>query len=116
MGVQEQRLEAIRQIILKHKGKANVLPANEIGKQLDIPENDTVPTTRHLILKLILDEGMPIAATRKGYFLIETEKELAEYMEYLQQRIDQTTTRMRTVFSNYEMQYGRTKRKTLDEF
>ena len=64
----------------------------------------------------ILEEGMPIAATGKGYFLIEKESELTEYMDYLQQRIDQTTTRMRTVFSNFEMKYGRTKRKTLDQF
>ena len=116
VGLEEQRLEAIKKIILEHKGKANAIRASAIGKALQIPENETVSHTRALITKLIMEEGMPIGAFGGGYFYIEDQKELAEYMERLQQRIHQTTTRMVTVFSNFESKYGKTNRKTLDDF
>ncbi len=107
MSLEQQRLDAVRKIILEHKGKAHPIKSSKIRKMLDIPENDTGATTRSLITKLILDEGMPIAASSKGYFYIENQKELTDYMAYLENRIHQTTTRMVTVFSNYQSRYGK---------
>jgi hypothetical protein len=66
-----------------------------------------VPTTRRLIAKLILDEGLPIAAFGKGYFYIETPQELSEYMDFLDEKILQTTNRKAIVYSNYEKKYGK---------
>jgi hypothetical protein len=104
--------------LLEHKGKANAIPANKISKMLNIPEDDTVSTTRGLITKLIVDEGMPIGAYGKGHFYIETAQELAEYMDYLDQKILQTTNRKAIVYSNFEKKYGKIKGKTtkLDDY
>ena len=118
MALEEARLEQIKNILLQHKGKANPIPANKISKTLNIPEDDTVPTTRKLITKLILDEGMPIGAYGNGYFYIETLQELTEYIDFLDQKIEQTTTRKAKVISNYENKYGKWKSKftQLDEY
>ncbi|MCL5949063.1 MAG: hypothetical protein M1490_01125 [Candidatus Bathyarchaeota archaeon] len=116
MGLEEERLDAIRTIILEHKGKNNPIRASKISHMLNIPENDTVPTTRKLITKLILNEEMPIAASGEGYFYIENQKELADYMEYLDERIRQTTNRKVKVFSNFQGKYGKAKLSRLDDF
>lgn len=118
MTLEEQRLEEIKKILLGHKGKANAIPANKISKMLKIPEDDTVPTTRRLITKLILDEGLPIGAFGKGYFYIETPKELAEYMDFIDEKILQTTNRKVIVYSNYEKKYGKISNKItkLDDY
>ncbi|MGD0406405.1 MAG: hypothetical protein ABSB10_07130 [Candidatus Bathyarchaeia archaeon] len=116
MSLEEQRLDAIRKIILEHKGKAKAIRASKISKILQIPENDTFATTRGLITKLILEEGMPIAASSRGYFYIENQQELGDYMEYLQERIHQTTNRMVTVFSNFQGKYGKAKLVKLEDF
>jgi len=109
LNLEQQRLDAIRKIILEHRGKANAITSGKISKLLDIPHDDTVATTRSLITKLILEERMPIGAHRRGYFYIENQKELTDYMAYLENRIHQATTRMVTVFSNYQSKYGNAK-------
>jgi hypothetical protein len=109
MNLEEQRLAAVRMILLEHKGKNNSIRASKIGHILNIPENDTFSTTRALITRLILEDGLPIAANAKGYFYIENEAELSDYMQYLQDRIHQTTNRMITVYSNYQIRYGKTR-------
>ena len=118
MSLEEQRLEQIKNILLKHKGRDNAIPANKIAKMLNIPDDDTVSTTRGLITKLILEDGMPIGACENGYFHIETQQELADYMAYLDQKIEQITTRKAKVVSNYESKYGKWKTKftQLDEY
>lgn len=118
MALEEMRTEEIRKILLEHKGKANAIPANKISKILNIPEDDTVPTTRKIITKLILEEGMPIGAFGSGYFYIETPEELTDYMAFLQDKIEQTTTRKMIVYNNYVMKYGKVKSKftKLDEY
>lgn len=113
MGIQltleQNRLEEIKRIILEHKGAANAISAGEISSLLNIPEDDTVSTTRGLITKLILEECVPIGASDNEYFYIETKKELGQYIDYLDQKILQTTNRKTKVITNYEMKYGRLK-------
>ena len=118
MSLKTQRLEEIKKIILEHKGKNNPVTSNEIKEILGIPDNDTAGSTRAYITKLILDEGMPIGASSTGYFYIETEEELTDYMEYLQDKIEQTTSRKMFVYHNYVTKYGKIKPKTtkLDDF
>lgn len=44
MSLEEQRADAIRKMIIAHKGKANPIRASKISKMLNIPENDTFAT------------------------------------------------------------------------
>lgn len=45
------------------------------------------PGTREIIRELVLEDRIPIAATNRGYFVVETEDELAAYIENLEDRI-----------------------------
>ncbi len=118
LSLQQQRLEEIKKILLEHHGKANPISAGKISEMLNIPHDDTVSTARALITKLILDEGMPIGAYGDGYFYIETVQELAEYVDYLDQKILQTTNRKTKIINNFENKYGKLNGKftKIDDF
>jgi hypothetical protein len=106
MSLEEERLKAIREILLNHRGKADAITASTIGNALGIPENDTVSTTRKLITKLVKD-GLPIGAHDNGYFLIENEDELNEYMQRLNGRIYGIYTRMNHIITNFNNYHGK---------
>ena len=107
MSLEDERLAENKKILLNHKGKANAITASTIGKALDIPENDTVATTRGLITKLIKDERLPIGATETGYFLVENEEELNEYTRDLNDRIYGIYERINRLISNFNEYYGK---------
>ena len=106
MSLEEERLREIKEMLLNHKGKANAITSGKIAVALDIPENDTVATTRSLITKLIR-EGLPIGATDNGYFLIETQEELNEYIQRLNDRIYGIYDRINRLISIYNEYYGK---------
>jgi len=107
MSLEEQRLKEIKKIILEHKGKLSAINAREIANMLDIPDNDRFSITRGLITKLIRDEELPIGAYENGYFLIENQQELNEYMQRLNYRIIGITNRKARLISNFEKYYGK---------
>ncbi len=107
MSLEEDRLREIKEIILMHKGKENAIPANKIGRALNIPENDTVSTTRKLITKLIKRDKMPIGASEKGYYIILTEEELNDSTRYLNDRIYGIYDRINRIISNFNGAYGK---------
>lgn len=75
-------------ILENHRGAANPITSRELSEQLhDDKEVGSFPKTRFLIRDIMLEEKIPIAATHDGYFIIETESELKEYVENLEQRI-----------------------------
>jgi len=106
MSLEEERLRAIKEILLNHKGKENSITASKIGQSLNIPEDDTVSTTRSLITKLIKNQGLPIGANETGYYLIQTEEELNECTRYLNYRIYGIYDRINRLISNFNKYYG----------
>ena len=62
----------LKTIMLQHKGQANAITSTELAKLLGIKENATHANTRQLVLKCAKECMLPIASTRKGYFIIET--------------------------------------------
>lgn len=108
MAVEEERLRKIRQIILKHKGRANAIKSKTIATMVGINEDDTHIGTRSLITKLV-KEGLPIGACDNGYFLIETQKEVDEYGQLLNSRIQEIYDRLGRLQFNFDMYYGKIK-------
>lgn len=102
---EEERLRKIEEIILAHKGKKNTITAREIARAVGIPDNDTFITTRMLIRKLIKRKQLPIGALdNRGYFLMQDDDELKEYIKTLHRRIIGITdrkTRVIRYFENY---------------
>lgn len=77
-----------RLVSLLGDGKANALHAGQIEDSLNIGIGNTQEPTRDLIREAIVNHNMPIGSTpQAGYFLIDTQTELDEAIQNLEQRI-----------------------------
>ena len=111
MSIEEERIAKIREIILKHKGKKNAIKSKVIAARVGIAEDDTHIGTRSLITKLV-KKGLPVGACDNGYFLMETQKEVDEYNQILNNRIEEIYDRKGRMQSNFDRFYGK-KKKTM---
>jgi len=107
MAAEEEKLRKIKEIILKHKGKANAIKSRRIAAMVGIEEDATHGTTRGLITKLY-EEKLPIGACGKGYFLIENQAEVDEYRRFLNNRIQEMISRIGWLQSNFDAYYRKT--------
>ncbi len=106
---EEERLRKIRDIMLKHKGKANAITSRELMNKLGFTEGETYSITRSLLMKATKKYGMPIGATNSkplGYFYIANREELDNYMGVLERRKMEIETRKKIVYENYQETYG----------
>lgn len=108
-------MEKIREIILKHKGKANAIKSKTIALRIGINEDDTHIGTRNLITKLV-KKGMPIGACANGYFLLETQKEVDEYHQILTGRMYEIVDRGIRIQDNFNKYYGVANKPTVKPF
>lgn len=79
--------ERVEELILDHRGAEDPISSREINEEIDVDSIGSFPGTREIIRELVLEDRIPIAATNQGYFVIETEDELAAYVENLEDRI-----------------------------
>ena len=85
--------ETIREIIVKHQGRENAIFASQIAEEAGIDEGDTYSQTRKY-LKQLLKEGIPLASNPgRGYWVIENQEELDNYIGSLERRARQTDNR-----------------------
>lgn len=101
----EEKLEIIRKIILQHVGKANAIKSKVIALRIGLSEDATHIGTRNLITRLI-KEGMPIGACDNGYFLLETQEEVDEYGQKLNNRIVEIYDRIIHIQNNFNTLYN----------
>ncbi len=105
MSTEEEKLKKIREIILQHKGKANAIKSKTIALRIGVAEDDTHVGTRSLITKLV-KEGMPIGASDNGYFLLQTQEEVDEYGQKLNNRMLEIYDRIFRTQNNFNLYYG----------
>lgn len=79
--------ELVKDILLDHRGEANAISAREISERLNENEVGSFPKTRMIVRDIMLEDQIPIASTNKGYYVVETEGELRDYVDQLEQRI-----------------------------
>lgn len=79
--------EQVKEILLEHRGKDNSITAREINDQIDVDNVGSFPGTRMIIRELCIEDGIPIAGYNKGYFVIESETELQDYLDNLESRM-----------------------------
>jgi len=109
MPKEEERLKRIRDIMVKHKGKATAISSRDLMSLLGIKEGETFSHTRGLLTKAIRKFSLPVAATNSsppGYFYIANREELDKYMILLEQRKMEVETRKNIVLQNYQDVYG----------
>ncbi|WP_020589974.1 hypothetical protein [Desulfobacter curvatus] len=98
----DPRLEKIKEILEKHCGKRNQISAGKIGPQIGINEDATHVQTRGLILQAIEELNLPIAGGSRGYYMIDTERELEEYVNSIDGRIAEMEKRKNLVQKAFE--------------
>ena len=91
----------IKNILENHTGNKNSITSKEIAKIIGITEDDTHSKTRRLIFECAKKFRLPLAATNKGYFLIQTNEEYDEYIANLDERIEGIECRKKFVSDNY---------------
>jgi len=109
MTKEEERIELIKEIMPKHKGKAMAISSKELRNKLGISEGETYSVTRSVVLKAMRKYALPIAATNSkppGYFYIANRDELDNYIAVLERRKMEVETRKTIVFQNYQEVYG----------
>lgn len=74
-------------MLLNHQGSDDPIPSREISDEVGIDEVESFPVTRGVIREIIEEDGVPVAASGNGYFVIETEDELEVYLDSLNERL-----------------------------
>ena len=73
------------------KGRDNAIPASSLAEKLGFPWEGNQFPLRHLIRRLVLDKGWPIATAKVdgglGLYLIDSDIGAELYREYLDQKI-----------------------------
>jgi ABC-type uncharacterized transport system ATPase subunit len=79
--------ERVKDLLLNHRGKDNQISSREINDEINVDNVGSFPSTRAIVRNLILEDQIPIVSTNNGYFVAETEEEIAEYVAQLDSRI-----------------------------
>lgn len=94
--------ETIKDILLKHKGKKNAITSKEISSVMGFPMEDTQSVSRQAIWSTAEEYKLALISCKNGYFIAETDDEIAEYNRNIQKRIDGMEKTRKMVNKNYE--------------
>jgi hypothetical protein len=91
--------ERVKELLLAHRGADNPITSREINDEIDEDTVGSFPETRMLVRDIIVEDGIPIASSNDGYYVVETEQELFEYIDNLDSRILSIADRKAAVLS-----------------
>lgn len=93
MSYTEEEKEQVKEILLEHHGADNPVTSREINERLDLDNVGSFPTTRSVIREILMVDGVPVASNSNGYYIIETDEELENYVDRLGERINNIAER-----------------------
>ncbi|MDS0261893.1 hypothetical protein NDI56_21030 [Haloarcula sp. S1CR25-12] len=79
--------ELVKEMLLEHRGADSPISSREISERLEENEVGSFPKTRMMIREIMLEDQIPIASSNNGYYVIESEEELQDYIDQLENRI-----------------------------
>ncbi|MDS0261892.1 ATP-binding protein [Haloarcula sp. S1CR25-12] len=82
----EEVKKRIAEILEQHQGSSNTITSREIREQLNHETDEAPSKVRKLISELVLEEELPVASNSNGYYLIQDEDELEDYVDKLEKR------------------------------
>ncbi|WP_254538719.1 hypothetical protein [Halomarina litorea] len=85
--------ERVLEILQNRVGKDNAITSREINEEIQADNIGSFPSTRAIITDIIKEERVPILANTNGYYVAETEGEIEEYLETLENRVMGITER-----------------------
>jgi hypothetical protein len=94
--------ERLAAILREHRGRANAITSDELADRLGWDDGNGNPETRFAIRDLVEQTGLPVASCPQGYFVVETRRELKEYIGDLEQRKKGITARQEAVLEAFD--------------
>lgn len=94
--------DKIWEILLQHKGKSNAITSKEVSRNMGFPMEDTQSVSRKAIWETAKKYGLPLVSCNRGYFIAETDDEIAEYNSNIQRRIDGMKETRKIANKNYQ--------------
>lgn len=80
--------DQIKDILLQHPGKRNAISSKAISRKMGLPMEDTQAVTRKVIWETAEMFNLPLVSCSKGFYIAETEDDIAEYCDNIQKRIN----------------------------
>lgn len=106
-GISSDLLDALEEELQDHSGPEEAVSSSELAERITGEDTEANPKTREAIRVLVEERAMPIAASHRGYFLIENEQQLDEYLEQLRARKVGIETRIQLTTQAWAAQRGR---------
>lgn len=72
---------------MDHRGSDNPITSREINEEIGADNIGSFPSTRAIIREIMIEDQIPVAGSNQGYYVIETEEELSEYVDNLEERV-----------------------------
>lgn len=94
--------ERIKDILMEHKGKKNAIASKRISEAMNFPMEDTQSVSRHAIWNTAEEYGLPLISCNKGYYIAQTDEEMAEFNANYEKRIQGIRKTQEMANRNYE--------------
>lgn len=93
MSYTEEEYETVKSLLLEHRGRGNEISSRELNDVVELDNVDSFPQTRQLVRDIIEDEQIPVIGGGRGFYVAETEEEIASALSTLDSRITNTAER-----------------------
>ena len=87
MSYTDKEYETVKELLLEHQGKGNEISSREINEVVDLDNVGSFPTVRRCVKDIMFEEQIPIVGGGNGYYVAETEEEIADAIDTLESRI-----------------------------
>lgn len=98
--------ERIKDILENHCGKENAIVARFISKEIGYPMEATQAVSRKEIHATAEEYDLPLLSCNKGFYLAETEEELAEYNKNINSRISEMDRKRNLVNDSFRRKHN----------
>jgi hypothetical protein len=93
MSSPEEVRERVKELLLDHRGANDPITSREINDEVGLDNVGSFPSTRAVIREIVMEDQIPVAGGSNGYYVIEQEDELQDYIERLEGRVMNITER-----------------------
>lgn len=89
----DDEYDQVKQLLLDHRGKGNEISSREINDVVGLDNVESFPQTRGCVRDVLERERIPIVGGGNGFYVAETEEEVASALGTLESRIINTAER-----------------------
>lgn len=93
MSYTQEEYETVKNLLLEHRGRGNEISSREINDAVGLDDIGSFPQTRQLVRDIIEEEQIPVIGGGNGFYVAETEEEVASALSTLDSRITSTAKR-----------------------